>query len=156
MAGAEKTLIDKVPNGHWKTMTFIAGLTHSGIVAPCMIDDTINGDRFFAWVGQFFIPSPNPDRSSLSTTSAVTRPIASGGSSATLEERSSSCRRTLPTLIRSSRSSRSSNGYSERQRSERSKAAGGALASCSTSSPQTNAQATSGTPVMRPIEAERL
>lgn len=53
-------LIDKVPHGHWKTLTFIAGLKHDGIVAPCVIDGPINGESFTAWVEQFLIPELEP------------------------------------------------------------------------------------------------
>lgn len=55
-----KPLIDKVPHGHWKTLTFIAGLRHDGIVAPCVIDGPINGETFTAWVEQFLIPELPP------------------------------------------------------------------------------------------------
>jgi len=53
-------LIDKVPHGHWKTLTFIAGLRHDGIVAPCVLDGPINGESFTAWVEQFLIPALEP------------------------------------------------------------------------------------------------
>jgi transposase len=53
-------LIDKVPHGHWKTLTFIAGLKHDGIVAPCVLDGPINGESFTAWVAQFLIPDLAP------------------------------------------------------------------------------------------------
>lgn len=53
-------LIDKAPHGRWKTMTFIAALTHKGIIAPCVIDDPINGAIFFDWVEQFLIPALEP------------------------------------------------------------------------------------------------
>ncbi len=53
-------LIDKVPHGHWKTLTFIAGLGCGGIVAPCVIDGPINGTLFTAWVEQFLIPALKP------------------------------------------------------------------------------------------------
>ena len=53
-------LIDKVPHGHWKTMTFIAALTHKGIAAPCVLDGPINGASFLAWVEQFLIPELEP------------------------------------------------------------------------------------------------
>lgn len=53
-------LIDKVPHGHWKTLTFIAGLRHDGIVAPCVLDGPINGESFTAWVEQFLIPELEP------------------------------------------------------------------------------------------------
>ncbi|ATE64731.1 hypothetical protein COO09_15855 [Rhizorhabdus dicambivorans] len=55
-----RPLIAKVPHGHWKTLTFIAGLRHDGIVAPCVIDGPINGDSFTAWVEQFLIPALEP------------------------------------------------------------------------------------------------
>ncbi len=53
-------LVDKVPQGHWKTLTFIAGLRHDGIVAPCVFDGPINGASFLAWVEQFLIPAIEP------------------------------------------------------------------------------------------------
>jgi hypothetical protein len=55
-----EALIDKVPHGHWKTLTFIAGLRHDGIVAPCVLDGPINGESFTAWVEQFLIPVLEP------------------------------------------------------------------------------------------------
>lgn len=55
-----EALIDKVPQGHWKMLTFIAGLRHDGIVAPCVIDGPINGESFAAWVEQFLIPELEP------------------------------------------------------------------------------------------------
>jgi putative transposase len=55
-----KPLIDKAPHGHRKTLTFIAGLRHDGIVAPCVIDGPINGENFTAWVEQFLIPELEP------------------------------------------------------------------------------------------------
>ncbi len=53
-------LIDKVPHGHWKTLTFLAALTHKGIAAPCVLDGPINGESFMAWVEQFLIPELEP------------------------------------------------------------------------------------------------
>ena len=53
-------LIDKVPHGHWKTLTFIAALKHDGIAAPCVLDGPINGTSFTAWVEQFLIPELEP------------------------------------------------------------------------------------------------
>lgn len=50
----------KVPHGHWKTLTFLAGLRHDRIVAPCVIDGPINGVSFTAWVQQFLVPTLNP------------------------------------------------------------------------------------------------
>ena len=47
----------KVTHGHWKTLTFLAGLRHDRIVAPCVIDGPINGLSFTAWVSQFLAPT---------------------------------------------------------------------------------------------------
>lgn len=41
-------LLAKVPHGHWKILTFLAGLRHDRIVAPCVIDGPINGLSFTA------------------------------------------------------------------------------------------------------------
>lgn len=50
----------KVPQGHWKTMTFLAALRHDRITAPCVFDGLINGERFLAWVQQALAPTLNP------------------------------------------------------------------------------------------------
>ena len=55
-----EALIDKVPHGHWKTLTFIAGLRHDGIVAPCVIDGPINGESFRTYVEQVLVPELRP------------------------------------------------------------------------------------------------
>ena len=49
-----------VPHGHWKTTTFVAGLRHDRIDAPCVLDGPINGRIFLAWVVQFLIPTLRP------------------------------------------------------------------------------------------------
>jgi transposase len=53
-------LIASVPYGHWKTLTFIAGLRHDKIIAPCVIDGPINGAIFTAWVEQCLVPALGP------------------------------------------------------------------------------------------------
>jgi transposase len=52
-------LLAKLPHGHWQTLTFLAGLRHDRIVAPCVIDGPINGVSFTAWVEQFLAPTLN-------------------------------------------------------------------------------------------------
>jgi len=42
--------IGSVPHGHWMTSTFIAGLRHDGIVAPCLFNCAIDGELFLAYV----------------------------------------------------------------------------------------------------------
>jgi len=53
-------LIDKVPQGRWKTATFLAALRQDRIDAPCLFDGPINGERFRAYVEQFLVPILKP------------------------------------------------------------------------------------------------
>jgi len=49
-------LIAKVPRGHRKTLTFVAGLRCDGVIAPCVFDGPIDGKSFLArvsWPGWF-------------------------------------------------------------------------------------------------------
>ena len=55
-----KRLKTKVPNGRWKTMTFLAALRHDRIDAPCVFDGPINGERFLAYIEQFLVPVLKP------------------------------------------------------------------------------------------------
>lgn len=50
----------KLPHGHWKTTTFVAGLRIGGITAPCVIDGPMNGLTFRAYVEQFLAPTLKP------------------------------------------------------------------------------------------------
>jgi transposase len=55
-----KRLVAKVPHGHRKTLTFVAGLRCDGIIAPCVLDGPIDGESFQAWVVQFLVPNLCP------------------------------------------------------------------------------------------------
>lgn len=50
----------KLPHGHWKTTTFVAGLRLGEIMAPCVIDGPMNGLIFRAYVEQFLAPKLKP------------------------------------------------------------------------------------------------
>lgn len=50
-------LIGKVPFGHWKTTTFVAGLRSTALTAPCVIDGPMNGNAFLAYVEQVLAPT---------------------------------------------------------------------------------------------------
>ena len=50
-------LVAKVPHGHWKTLTFVAGLRCDGVIAPCVLDRPINAISFLAWVIQGLVPT---------------------------------------------------------------------------------------------------
>jgi transposase len=46
-----------VPHGHWKTTTFVVGLTSSGFIAPYVTDGAMNGAIFLAWAEQMLAPA---------------------------------------------------------------------------------------------------
>jgi transposase len=50
-------LIAKVPHGHWKTTTLIAGLDHHGMRCSTTVDGAINREVFEAFVGQVLVPT---------------------------------------------------------------------------------------------------
>ena len=54
-------LIGQVPQGHWDTLTFVAGLRHDGIVAPFLIEGPMNGETFLAYLQQCLVPTLEPD-----------------------------------------------------------------------------------------------
>jgi transposase len=53
-------LIGKVPHGHWKTTTFVAGLRTTALTAPCVIDGPMNTNAFLAYVEQILVPTLKP------------------------------------------------------------------------------------------------
>ena len=53
-------LVDAAPHGHWRTTTFVAGLRHHGIIAPCVLDGPMTGPAFRAYVEQFLAPALSP------------------------------------------------------------------------------------------------
>jgi transposase len=50
-------LVAKVPQGRWRTLTFLAALRRNRIEAPCVIDGPINGVSFLAYVEQVLLPT---------------------------------------------------------------------------------------------------
>jgi transposase len=53
-------LVGKVPQGHWKTTTFVAALRSTALTAPGVIDGPMNGNAFVAYVEQVLVPSLKP------------------------------------------------------------------------------------------------
>jgi transposase len=47
----------KVPQGRWKTMTFLAALRCDRIEAPWLLDGPINGERFRIYVEKILVPT---------------------------------------------------------------------------------------------------
>src|SRR5207302_7424595 len=50
-------LLDYVPHGAWKTITFVGGLRQRGMTAPFVIEGAMNGPMFLAYVKQCLIPT---------------------------------------------------------------------------------------------------
>ncbi len=49
-----------MPQGRWRTLTFLAALRRDRIEAPCVIDGPINGESFLAYVEQLLVPTLRP------------------------------------------------------------------------------------------------
>jgi len=50
-------LINLVPHGHWKTITFIAGLRRRAMVAPFALDGPMNAAAFIAYLERCLVPT---------------------------------------------------------------------------------------------------
>ena len=50
----------RAPQGHWRTLTFIAALRADRIDAPCVFNGPINGEAFTAYVEQVLAPTLAP------------------------------------------------------------------------------------------------
>jgi transposase len=53
-------VVGRVPWGHWKTMTFLAGLRHDAITAPFVIDRAMTGAIFREYLRQCLVPTLCP------------------------------------------------------------------------------------------------
>src|SRR6201987_3884903 len=49
-------LVADAPMGRWETVTVIAGLRQTGIVAPMVIKGAMNGEAFLAYIEQCLVP----------------------------------------------------------------------------------------------------
>jgi len=52
-------LIGHAPQGHWKTITFVAGLRNDGMVAPFVLDGPMDGSTFVSYIEQCLAPTLN-------------------------------------------------------------------------------------------------
>ena len=50
-------LISRVPQGHWKTITFVAGLRHDKMVAPFVVDGPMTRATFLTYLEQCLRPT---------------------------------------------------------------------------------------------------
>jgi hypothetical protein len=52
-----RRVIGRVPWGHWKTVTFVAGLCQDGVTAPFVIDRAMTGAIFVEYVRHCLVPT---------------------------------------------------------------------------------------------------
>ena len=50
-------VVDRVPQGTWKTITFVAALRHDKMVAPMIVDGPMTGEMFLAYIEQCLLPT---------------------------------------------------------------------------------------------------
>jgi len=55
-----RRLLDFAPHGHWKTTTFVGGLTARGFIAPMVLDGAMNAAAFTAYVEQVLAAEARP------------------------------------------------------------------------------------------------
>lgn len=55
-----RRVVGRVPWGHWKTTTFVAGLRHDAITAPFVIDRAMTGAIFLEYLRQCLLPTLSP------------------------------------------------------------------------------------------------
>ena len=55
-----RRVVSRIPWGHWKTVTFVAGLRLDGLTAPFVIDCAMNGAIFIEYLQQCLAPTLRP------------------------------------------------------------------------------------------------
>jgi transposase len=55
-----RRVVSRIPWGHWKTVTFVAGLRLDGLTAPFAIDCAMNGAIFIEYLRQCLVPTLRP------------------------------------------------------------------------------------------------
>jgi transposase len=55
-----RRVVSSIPWGHWKTVTFVAGLRLDGLTAPFVIDCAMNGAIFSEYLRRCLVPTLRP------------------------------------------------------------------------------------------------
>jgi transposase len=53
-------VVDKVPHGHWKTLSTVAAMSVKGILTAVSYDGAMNAECFLGFVEQFLVPTLRP------------------------------------------------------------------------------------------------
>ena len=142
------------PHGHWKTTTFVGGLTSRGFIAPCVTDGAMSGAIFKAWTEQMSAPALQPgdivvmDNLPAHKVAGIREAIAARGAELRHLPPRSPDLLGAPLPSRSSRPSPSSRRSRARPPSAPSTASGTPSASCSTCSRRQGAPTASPTRAM--------
>src|SRR5882724_10652787 len=107
-------LVGKIPHGHWKTTTFVAGLRSTALTAPCVIDGPMNGNAFLAYIEQVLALSLKPGDIVVLDNLSAHKVLVCARLSRPQAERRFTCLSTRQTSTRSSTSSQSSKHCCER------------------------------------------
>jgi hypothetical protein len=81
-----------IPQGHWKTTTFVADLRITGMTAPMVLDGPMNGAAFLAYVQQVLVPAFKPGDIIIMDNLSLTRVAKCAAQS----RRPARCRSTCP------------------------------------------------------------
>jgi transposase len=65
-----------VPHEHWKTITFVGGLTLAGVVAPMTLGCAMTGAAFLAYVEQVLAPTLRPGDVVVMNNLSAHKPVA--------------------------------------------------------------------------------
>jgi transposase len=80
-------LIGYAPQGHWKIITFVAGLRQRSMVAPFVLEGAMNGAMFVAYIKECVAPTLKPgdivliDNASIHKVAGVKEAIEAAGAS---------------------------------------------------------------------------
>ncbi len=94
-------LVCPVPHGHWRTTTFLCGFRVEGLVAPLVLDGTIDGPAFPAWIEQALAPALRPGGIAVIDDLGSHKALTGAKPSKRAGRRCSTCPRIVPTRTRS-------------------------------------------------------
>ena len=138
-------VVDRVPHGHWKTMTFVGALRVGGFTAPTVVDGPMNGDVFLGYVQQQLTSTLREGDIVVMDNLAAHKVAGVREAIETVGRNSSICHRTARTSIRSNSHSQNSKHSSAPPPNEPLKDFKPASANCSITFNPTNAETTSDT-----------
>lgn len=149
-------LIGRLPQGHWQTLTFVAGLRHDKMVAPMVFEGAMNAEMFLAYVEQCLVPTLRRGDIVIIDNVNIHKAPLSATRSRMCGRRFATCQNTRLTLIRLSCRSAGSRHSCANSPSEPLRVCAGPLVRSSSGSPPANVPTTSGMPATLQHDRETL